>query len=348
LRFESRVTNMASTATGTTADADFSGMGIYVDGRVKNELDDLLRTKNVTELTARDVHLISSMHYLDDQPMLKAAEFFELEKRDGTDGDGGGGGGGENTASESDASSLHSKQPSSSPKTILDFGAGFAGDARCLASEFQDTCVTCVEVQRHIHDAAEAFTTMLGLKDTCFHQCVDVFEDDDGDGENIEDGAPRNKIKIKGAPFDALYSVLVILHVPKRDRLWSVLSANLKPGASIYIEDYFALAPLSDLDKKKLQEVVACPYLPSKETYVKTLVENGFENIEWETMTSKWVPFIETRLSQFRAPENTERNLRVHGAALTKELDVFYSTVHELFTNGSVGGVRIRAKKAKF
>jgi hypothetical protein len=36
----------------------------------------------------------------------------------------------------------------------------------------------------------------------------------------------------------------------------------------------------------------------------------------------------------------------VHGAALTAELDLFYSTVHQLFTRGNLGGVRIRAKKA--
>jgi hypothetical protein len=40
------------------------------------------------------------------------------------------------------------------------------------------------------------------------------------------------------------------------------------------------------------------------------------------------------------------RNERVHGAALTAELELFYSTVHQLFTRGNLGGVRIRAKKA--
>jgi hypothetical protein len=57
-------------------------MGIYVDGRVKNELDELLATKAASDLTARDVHLIASMHYLDDQPMLRAAEFFGLTAKD--------------------------------------------------------------------------------------------------------------------------------------------------------------------------------------------------------------------------------------------------------------------------
>ncbi|MDA9098890.1 methyltransferase domain-containing protein [bacterium] len=312
-----------------TSDTDFSGMGIYVDGRVKNELDEMLVTKKATELTARDVHLMSSMHYLDDEPMLRAAEFFNLVRRDEGAGEGGGGGaereGGD--AAQISHSMLHSR--------ILDFGSGFAGDARCFASEYQNTHVTCVEVQKHIHDAAQAFTEMLNFSDVCTHQCVDVF---------VENADSENK-KIAGAPFDALYSILVILHVPRRDALFGILAANLKPGGLVYIEDYFLVNPLIDMDKKQLQTVVACPYLPSKDEYEQTLRKSGFENIEWETMTDAWVPFIDRRLTEFRSQEGTRRNERVHGAALTKDLDTFYSTVHELFTRGNVGGVRIRARK---
>jgi hypothetical protein len=69
----------------------------------------------------------------------------------------------------------------------------------------------------------------------------------------------------------------------------------------------------------------------------------GFEDVRWENTASEWIPFIAERLEAFRA--NEERNLRVHGPDLTRELEVFYSTVHELFTRGNVGGVRIRARR---
>jgi len=62
-------------------------------------------------------------------------------------------------------------------------------------------------------------------------------------------------------------------------------------------------------------------------------------------MTHAWTPFIETRLAAFRA--NETRNLRVHGPGLTKELDLFYATVHELFTRGDVGGETTFFKKKK-
>jgi 2-polyprenyl-3-methyl-5-hydroxy-6-metoxy-1,4-benzoquinol methylase len=56
------------------------------------------------------------------------------------------------------------------------------------------------------------------LSDRCTHECVDVFQ-----------SAPA------GAPFDHLFSVLVILHVPDRAKLWTALAANVKPGGSILV-----------------------------------------------------------------------------------------------------------------
>ena len=305
---------MSPDAPASACDTDFSGMGIYVDGRVKNELDDLLGTKPASELTARDVHLIASMHYLDDQPMLRAAEFFGLTAKEDVEVNA--------PATPHDATDA--------AKTILDFGAGFAGDARCLASEYANVRVTCVELQRHIHDAAKMFTQILGLGDKCVHECVDVF-------------APNAGSIVPGAPFDFLYSVLVVLHVPQRDALWRALHANLKPGAAVYVEDYFAAKPLTARDREQLAGPVACPYLPSAEEYRETLAAAGFEDVEWEVMTDAWVPFIATRLAAFR--KHSARNLRVHGPGLTAELELFYSTVHELFLRGNVGGVRIRARK---
>ena len=310
-------------ATSGDFDTDFSKMGIYVDGRTKNEMGELLKTKTLGEVTARDMYNFSCMHYLDDEPMNAAAEFFGLT-----------------TTSSSSSSS------SSPSHKILDFGAGFAGDARVMCAEYPGCEITCVEVQPHIHEAAKHFTEMLRststggddaaandgcgpkhVSDRCIHQCVDVFES-----------------PIEGAPFDHLFCVLVILHIPNRDKLWGALAAAVKPGGTIYVEDYFAAKPLTDQDKAQLAGPVACPYLPSQEEYMATLAGAGFVDVEWEVMNDRWLPFVDSRLKKFRAAG--ERNERVHGAALTAELDLFYSTVHELFTRGNLGGVRIKAKRA--
>ena len=123
------------------------------------------------------------------------------------------------------------------PKKILDFGAGFAGDARVMACEFPGSELTCVEVQPHIHAAAERFTALVDASARCKHQCADIFND-----------------TVINGPFDHMFSVLVILHIPERDKLWRSLAATLKPGGTVYVEDYFAAKPLTDEDKAQLAD----------------------------------------------------------------------------------------------
>lgn len=275
---------------------DFQQMGIYVDGRVGNELNELLKEKTPEEITARDLYHLSCMHYLNDEPLSKALEYFGVG------------------ASERKS------------HNILDFGSGFAGDARVLADEYGCN-VTCVELQPHIHAAAAKFTSMLGLQDRCKHECANIFND-----------------KLKGAPFSHVYSILVILHIPDRNNLWRSLAHNMHSNGTIFIEDYFARKSLTEEDKAQLAGPVACPYLPTKGEYIAALEAAGFVDIEWEDMNDQWLPFVTQRLEHFRS--NRERNLRVHGEALVAELDVFYSTVHGLFKRGNLGGVRLRARKA--
>ena len=283
---------------------DFDHMGIYIDGRTQNELRELLKTKEAAEVTARDLHRMSCMHYLDDKPMENAAALFGLKREGSTSDD-------------------------RVPVNILDFGAGFAGDARLMSTEFSNCKVTCLEVQPHIHKAAEHLTGMIGASDKCTHICADIFDDK----------------PLQGAPFDHMFSILVILHIPERDHLWKNLAAALKTGATIYVEDYFAAKPLSEKDKSQLAAHVACPYLPSKEEYLNTLKNAGFGEIEWEVVNNEWAPFVDERIAAFR--NNKDRNLQVHGEKLTSELDLFYSTVQQLFARGNLGGVRLKARKVK-
>ena len=67
----------------------------------------------------------------------------------------------------------------------------------------------------------------------------------------------------------------MILHIPleKRYVLFKKIFSLLKPGAKMYIEDYFAGAPLTDAEKESLSKDVYIPggELPTKEQYVTTL-----------------------------------------------------------------------------
>ena len=55
-------TDVASPSDGP----DFAKMGIYVDGRLKNELDELFK-KSSSDVTARDSRQRFRMHYLIEQ-----------------------------------------------------------------------------------------------------------------------------------------------------------------------------------------------------------------------------------------------------------------------------------------
>ena len=177
----------------SSLEPDFGSMGIYVDGRTANELNELLKRKSASAITSRDLHALSCMHYLDDEPMREAAAHFRLADADANGG---------------------------TPRTVLDFGAGYAGDARVLADEYPGVLVTCVEVQRHIHDAAARFTAMLASAHPsrgpprCLHECLDILDD------------RAEKIENLGAKTH--------LAEPFYEEVFEVLSADVRaPAASL-------------------------------------------------------------------------------------------------------------------
>eukprot|EP00854_Cymbomonas_tetramitiformis_P005482 gene5482-6646_t len=79
----------------TAMKPDLQKMGIYIDGRVGNELREMLSCRGGWDgITVEDVHSCTQMHYLGKEPIEKAAEFFNLHVEN--------------------------------PHRVLDFGAGFA------------------------------------------------------------------------------------------------------------------------------------------------------------------------------------------------------------------------------
>ncbi|KAK3259795.1 hypothetical protein CYMTET_31213 [Cymbomonas tetramitiformis] len=125
-------------------------MGIYIDGRVGNELREMLSCRGGWDgITVEDVHSCTQMHYLGKEPIEKAAEFFNLHVEN--------------------------------PHRVLDFGAGFAGDSRVLAARY-GCHVSCVDIQPHVHDTAEKLTRELKMEDRVSHVCID--------SEQVIPGAP--------------------------------------------------------------------------------------------------------------------------------------------------------------
>jgi cyclopropane fatty-acyl-phospholipid synthase-like methyltransferase len=210
---------------------------------------------------------------------------------------------------------------------VMEIGSGIGGPARYVAQR-TGAHVLALELQPDLHRTAESLTRRCGLSGRVSQRCG-----------NILDGAPE------GSPFDAILSFLVFLHIPQRSRLFDVCRQSLKQDGSMFIEDFILRRGPSTEEQHALTVKVLCPYLPDAETYRNHLREAGFAIDHHEDMTESWKNFTAERLALFRA--NRDRNLKIHGEAITDGLDDFYATVAGLFERGVLGGARILARRTR-
>jgi cyclopropane fatty-acyl-phospholipid synthase-like methyltransferase len=208
---------------------------------------------------------------------------------------------------------------------VLEVGAGIGGPSRYLANSV-GCHMTAMELQDDLNKTASALTKRCGLSDRVDHVCGDILE-----------GAPNDE------QFDALVSWLTFLHIPDRNRLYKECYKALKPGAGMYVEDYFASAPLTESEQKDLAVHVYCERVPSMDDYQIELTDTGFENIRLVDMSKTWTEFVVDRLQKFEAAH--ERNLNLHGVEIVEGLTEFYTTVVNLFKVGNLGGIKFTANK---
>jgi cyclopropane fatty-acyl-phospholipid synthase-like methyltransferase len=209
---------------------------------------------------------------------------------------------------------------------VLEIGSGIGGPARYVA-EKTGAHVTALELQPDLHQTAKSLTRRCGLADRVKLVCG-----------NILDGVPE------GSPFDAILSFLVFLHIPQRAELFAVCREALRPNGVMFIEDFTLRREPNAEERTALSVKVLCPYMPDGETYRKQLEQAGLKIIRFEDMTESWRQFTAERLKLYR--DKRDRNLRIHGEAITDGLDDFYATVAGLFERGIIGGARIAARRA--
>jgi cyclopropane fatty-acyl-phospholipid synthase-like methyltransferase len=208
---------------------------------------------------------------------------------------------------------------------VLDVGAGLGGPARHLAHRV-GCRVTALELQPDLNEVAADLTRRCGLNDRVEHVCGDIL---------AGIGAPGR--------YDALVSWLTFLHIPDRVTLYRRCFESLKPGAGMYVEDYFLRGPLSAAERRSLAEHIFCEHVPTRADLDTELVAAGFETPELADVSDSWTHFVVERLGSFRA--RREANLALHGAEIVDGLDEFYAAVAALFSGGNLGGVRIVARK---
>jgi SAM-dependent methyltransferase len=208
---------------------------------------------------------------------------------------------------------------------VLDVGAGVGGPARFLA--YTVGCsVTALELQPELHDIGRDLTRRCGLADRVSHVC----------GDALSYPLPR-------AGFDAVISFLAILHIPDRPALMKRLVDALQAGGRCYIEDLCQRAPFSPRDLQDVRNVVHGLTVTAIDDYAADLRRGGFVDVAATDMTSDWAPFAAQRVAAWRKAEAVYTAVQGEEAWAAQEL--FYTVVDRLYRDGSLGGVRVTARR---
>lgn len=208
---------------------------------------------------------------------------------------------------------------------VLEVGSGIGGPARYLADRTKCR-MTALELQPDLNETANILTGRCSLGDRVSHVCGDIL-----------DGGQS------GQDYDALVSFLCFLHIPDRATLFAKCREALRPGGTMFIEDFTKLTEPDEAQWADLKEKVLCPYLPSPQDYEEQLREAGFIDVAAEDMSAAWTRFTRERYDAWRAQR--DRNLDLHGAEITDGMEDFYKTAADLYADGVLGGLRISAKR---
>jgi sarcosine/dimethylglycine N-methyltransferase len=208
---------------------------------------------------------------------------------------------------------------------VLEVGSGLGGPARYLAHTV-GCHVTALELQQDMHDVATALTHRCGLDARVTHVRGDALT-----------------YPLPEVAFDAAVSWLAIHHIPSRERLASRLAAAIRPGGRIYIEDLVARGPFTPPDAADVRQTLYGETMTTADAYAADLMKAGFVDIDVTDMTPSWAGFCQRRAAEFT--KSRDRHARVHGGAAAERLDTFFSTVARLFASGSLGGIRIAARR---
>ena len=210
---------------------------------------------------------------------------------------------------------------------VLDVGSGLGGPARYLAHTL-GCDVTAVELQNDVHHVAVDLTQRCGLEHKVHHVCADFL---------------NNELEL--GQYDAVVSWFVFLHISDRAALLSRCMDCLRPSGFVYVNDFHEIGTLTSEEKRSLEVDVFCDWLPSIELFRQQCVQAGFASVETVDKTAAAIEFARDRESAWN--ETCERQMRVHGRAVTDGLEHFFGAVHRLFQGGHFGVVDVLAQKPK-
>lgn len=209
---------------------------------------------------------------------------------------------------------------------ILEIGSKLGGPARYLAHTV-GCHVTALELRQDMHEAAGDLTRRCGLAGRITHLRGDALS-----------------YPLEVGRFDAAVSWLTVHKIPERPRLMERMAQAIRPGGHVYIEDLVVRDISSREDFLKMREILHAVTLTDAEDLAQELEDAGFDEIDMVDMAPSWGMFCRARAKTFT--ENKARHVRVHGAETAARLETFFSIAEQQFSSGSLGGVRICARRA--
>jgi cyclopropane fatty-acyl-phospholipid synthase-like methyltransferase len=202
-------------------------------------------------------------------------------------------------------------------QTVLDIGSGYSSTGRYLHEKY-GVDVVGIELQPSLHNIAQKINEKTGMEKHVSSINADfltlTFPDD--------------------RKFDAVISLLAILHIPDRPAVFRQAARMLKPGGMVYIEDYYASAIVSREESDKVNATVQCSDLPSRDRYMEELWRGGLSTSVFADVSLKWLGFAAERAHKYRRETVEEYD---------EELARFYQEVSTMFARNQVGGCQITA-----
>lgn len=211
-------------------------------------------------------------------------------------------------------------------KRVLDIGTGYGGTARLLAHRC-GCKVDALELQPDLSEAGRELTRRCGLDNHVTHLNGDFLE-----------------LPILKKEYDTVVGLLCFLHIGHWRQLFQKCFDSLKPGGFLYVDDFFVRGEeLTNEDKVTLKQDVYCADLLRQEEIREVLSECGFEKIDWQDVTTKWLPYLTDRAFQYHAA--LASHIARDGEAAARDLDHFYASVARVFQAGNVGGYTLIVRK---
>jgi len=171
---------------------------------------------------------------------------------------------------------------------LIDIGSGAGGSSRHIAWKYNCN-VDSVEILEELAKVSDGLNFLLKLQSVNTHI---------GDFVSLSGGNPDWETS-----FNAAVSQLAILHIPNKKKVFEQVNHILKPGGTLFIEDFFVndgqTLTQAELDALSNDISVRLDGMLTKSEYIALLEQVGFEIVEWNDQTVDWIHFVWDRLETF-------------------------------------------------